>query len=125
MFISPGDNLTQYNETLQDQSEFHIENAIAYIDQNDRHSPRLTVDETLEFSFQCKTGGVQHWMTEEQAKEVLKSAEAERFHVNLVLEALGLDKVKDTFVGDENVRGVSGGKSSLSWIFGRRISPIY
>lgn len=55
-------------------------------------------------------------MSAEEAKEVLKSTEAERFHVNLVLEALGLVGVKDTFVGDENVRGVSGGKSKkLKW----------
>ena len=50
-------------------------------------------------------------MSAEEAKEVLKAKEAERFQVNLVLEALGLVEVKDTFVGDENVRGVSGGKS--------------
>ena len=52
-------------------------------------------------------------MSAEEAKEVLKSTEAERFHVNLVLEALGLVGVKDTFVGDENVRGVSGGKLKI------------
>ena len=100
-----------YNgKTLKDKSKFHIENAVAYIDQLDRHAPRLTIDETFEFAFQCKTGGVQHWMPEEDAKKYLKSREARRFHVKLVLEALGLDEVKDTFVGDENVRGVSGGQ---------------
>lgn len=100
-----------YNgKTLQDKSEFHIENAVAYIDQLDRHAPRLTVDEVLEFAFQCKTGGVQHWVSEAEAQKIMKSESAKRFHVNLVLEALGLDDVRDTFVGDETVRGVSGGQ---------------
>ena len=94
----------------QDETEFHIENAVAYIDQIDRHAPRLTVDETFEFAFQCKTGGEQHWMSREEAEKILKTKDAKRFHVNLVLEALGLGEVKDTFVGDENVRGVSGGQ---------------
>lgn len=37
--------------------EFFIENAMVYIDQLDQHAARLTVDETFEFAFQCKTGG--------------------------------------------------------------------
>jgi len=110
--LRPGKNdimegTVSYNgKTLQDRSEFFIQNAVAYIDQQDRHAPRLTVDETLEFGFQCKTAGVQNWMSPEEAKKVLKSHEAERFHVNLVLEALGLTEVKDVFVGSEEVRGV-------------------
>ena len=49
-------------------------------------------------------------MSAEEAKKILKSNDTDRFHVNLVLEALGLEHVKETFVGDENVRGISGGQ---------------
>ena len=46
-----------YNGLGIDNAEGVIfENAIAYIDQIDRHAPRLTVKETFDFSYQCKGG---------------------------------------------------------------------
>ena len=46
-----------YNGLGIDNAEGVIfKNAIAYIDQIDRHAPRLTVKETFDFSYQCKGG---------------------------------------------------------------------
>ena len=67
------------NNAQQDETELHIENAVAYIDQLDRHAPCLTVDETFEFAFQCNTGGKQHWMSREEAQQIFNGKEAERF----------------------------------------------
>jgi ABC-type multidrug transport system ATPase subunit len=63
------------------------------VDQLDRHAPRLTVQETLEFSANCRN-----------------EFESDEFRVFLGLLSLGLNDVKDTFVGDATVRGVSGGQ---------------
>jgi ABC-type multidrug transport system ATPase subunit len=104
-----------YNgKTREEKTKFHIDNAIAFIDQSDRHAPRITVDETFEFAYQCKRGGThinfKHVTDTENARNLKKKADEERLLVNINLESLGLSHVKDTFVGDDNVRGVSGGQ---------------
>ena len=93
--------------------EFHIENAMVYIDQLDQHAPRLTVDETFEFAFQCKTGGNMFRDTivmNEKVAAAIEKARQDRLRVNTTLQALGLTHVRDTFVGDHSVRGISGGQ---------------
>ena len=93
--------------------EFHIQNAVQYIDQLDRHSPRLTVAETFEFAFQCKAGGTilreTEWCNDEQLA-IVKKYDHEDLQVRSTMVALGLDEVSNTFVGDTNVRGISGGQ---------------
>lgn len=94
-------------------TEFSIENAIVYIDQLDQHAPRLTVDETLEFAFQCKTGGDMFRdkiAVNEDMRLAMERATAERLRVDVTLQALGLTHVRDTYVGDQTVRGISGGQ---------------
>ncbi|KAL7580109.1 hypothetical protein ACA910_012870 [Epithemia clementina (nom. ined.)] len=104
-----------YNGISMDERDehFHIQNAVQYIDQLDRHSPRLTVAETFEFAFQCKAGGTMfretEWCNEKQL-EVLKKYDSENFRVRATLIGLGLEEVSNTFVGDTNIRGVSGGQ---------------
>lgn len=103
-----------YNgKRLEDERDFHIENAIAFVGQLDRHAPRLTVDETFEFAFQCKRGGSHVDISMEENKEAREqgfNADVERLLVNTTESSLGLDHVKDTFVGDDTIRGVSGGQ---------------
>jgi len=106
-----------YNgKTLDDEvsaKHLFIENAVAYIDQLDRHAPRLTVEETFEFAFQCKTGGIAAVTAMAKADGSdpnMAESVAALDATQLRLEALGLAHVKDTFVGDDNVRGVSGGQ---------------
>ena len=89
-------------------------NLVGYIDQIDRLHPWLTVWETCEFAFQCRSGGThrQPWYnTSEEANKLIEQMDEERTLVTKVLEGLGLTRVKDTFVGDPKVvRGVSGGE---------------
>jgi ABC-type multidrug transport system ATPase subunit len=104
-----------YNgKTFEDRTTFHIGNAIAFIDQLDRHAPRLTVEETFEFAFQCKRGGrhldVANSENTAELRRLAAKADSERLVVNMNLSVLGLDHVKDTFVGDDDIRGVSGGQ---------------
>ena len=70
----------------------------AYVSANDdTHSPILTVRETLRFAAQCTRGAAE---TPEQIDDI----------VGEVLEILDLTSAADTVVGDENLRGVSGGQ---------------
>ncbi len=89
-----------------------VENAFAFVSQLDKHAPRLTVEETFDFAFQCKSGGnlihTDHISPEE--KEAEKRALDNKLITDVMLTALGLKHVKDTFVGDTTVRGVSGGQ---------------
>jgi ABC-type uncharacterized transport system YnjBCD ATPase subunit len=61
------------------------------------HSPVLTVRETLRFAAEC---------TRSEAEPAEKIDDI----VNEVLEILDLASVADTVVGDENLRGISGGQ---------------
>jgi ABC-type multidrug transport system ATPase subunit len=111
-------SVTYNGKSFEDQTHCHIENAIAYIDQLDIHAPRLTVDETFEFAFQCKNGGTHIDLADfsddktkmQVARAIGKRADNERLLVNLNLKSLGLTHVRDTFVGDDDIRGVSGGQ---------------
>jgi ABC-type multidrug transport system ATPase subunit len=112
-----------YNgKTLKDKTKYHIENAVSFIDQLDRHAPRLTVQETFEFAYQCKTGGIPPWKymegqlrasntNKEMGEKTTTTVSGfTSSRVDIIMELLGLTQVKDTFVGDETVRGVSGGQ---------------
>lgn len=112
-------SVTYNGKSIDEDKDFHIENAISFIDQLDMHAPRLTVEETFEFAFQCKGGGTHSNLVRmtggdiEQAKlmkATAMKADDERLLVNVNLTTLGLNHVQDTFVGDDNVRGVSGGQ---------------
>ncbi len=77
-----------------------FKNLVAFIRQNDFHAPRLTVAETLLFSGRCK----------DRAQREKKKGTSVDGKVGLTLEGLGLSHVQDTFVGNEQIRGVSGGQ---------------
>jgi ABC-type multidrug transport system ATPase subunit len=69
-----------------------------YISASDTtHAAVLTVKETLEFAAQCTSDG-------QQSKEEIDH------RVQRMLQALALEHVGDTVVGDNNLRGVSGGQ---------------
>lgn len=86
-------------------------NLVSYIDQIDRLHPYLTVFETCEFAWQCRSGGTHrkdHHSDSDEAIELFKKLDDELLLINRILDALGLTRVKDTFVGGDKVRGVSG-----------------
>ena len=91
---------------LKDKGEFHIENAFAYIDQLDKHAPRFTVEETFQFAQNCK--GLRKFNANDTS--IPQKALKANIPLQVTLRGLGLYEVKDTFVGDTDVRGVSGGQ---------------
>ena len=103
-----------YNgRTLKTKDEFVIENAFAYIDQLDKHAPRLSVEETFKFAYDCKSNGsieADDFLNMPNDAEDAKKAIEDNLNLQLILCALGLSEVKNTFVGDGAVRGVSGGQ---------------
>jgi ABC-type multidrug transport system ATPase subunit len=107
--------VTYNGKTLADETDIHIENAISMIDQLDRHAPRYTVGETFEFSFQCKRRNGQHIdfrFNEDtpENRDLARAADESHLLVNAIMKGLGIDHVKDTFVGNDEIRGVSGGQ---------------
>lgn len=87
---------------------------VGYMDQIDRLHPYLTVLETCEFAWRCRTGGTHRRKWYGSGREIddrIKEADEELMEVHKILNALGLERVKDTFVGGQGrVRGVSGGE---------------
>lgn len=111
--FTPKDNKLALGGKILERNELHIENAISFVEQLDRHAPRLTVKETFDFAFQCRSGGTHagaRKVRDEEAREFIKGLDKEGKRVKLVMEALGIDHVADTFVGNTEIRGVSGGQ---------------
>lgn len=100
-----------------DQPNVHIENAISLIDQLDRHAPRYTVEETFQFAFNCKHRNgkyidfrVRKDMDTPEMRALAKKANDDNIFVDALIKILGIDHVRDSFVGNDEIRGVSGGQ---------------
>jgi ABC-type multidrug transport system ATPase subunit/ABC-type multidrug transport system permease subunit len=65
---------------------------VSLIDDSDVHIPTLTVRDTLLFAYRCN------------------SENADKDHVDTILGVLGLSHVANTVVGDQEIRGCSGGE---------------
>ncbi len=100
----------EYNGvSLEDDPDMILPNICSFVGQLDNHAAYLTVRETFEFAFQCRTGGVlEH--TGIHASNLANDIPRERFSENLTIDGMDLTQCADTFVGDDNVRGVSGGQ---------------
>ncbi|KAK4395287.1 Pleiotropic drug resistance protein 1, partial [Sesamum angolense] len=108
--------------------EFIPQRSAAYISQHDVHIGEMTVRETLAFSSRCQGVGSNHEMLAELARRekeanikpdpdvdiYMKAAAIEGQEASIVtdymLKILGLDICADTLVGDEMIRGISGGQ---------------
>ncbi|KAK8713618.1 hypothetical protein V6N13_148830 [Hibiscus sabdariffa] len=109
-------------------NEFVPQKTSAYISQNDVHVPEMTVKETLDFSARCQGVGTRHDLLSELVRRekhagiypepevdlFMKATAVEGVESSLatdyILKMLGLDICKDTVVGDDMIRGVSGGQ---------------
>ncbi|KAL4339219.1 hypothetical protein GQ457_08G020360 [Hibiscus cannabinus] len=109
-------------------NEFVPKKTSAYISQNDLHVGEMTVQETLDFSARCQGVGTRYDLLKELARRekeagifpeadvdlFMKATAMEGVESSLItdytLKLLGLDICKDTIVGDEMHRGVSGGQ---------------
>ncbi|KAK0572798.1 hypothetical protein LWI29_037469 [Acer saccharum] len=108
--------------------EFVPQRTSAYISQYDLHVGEMTVRETLSFSARCQGVGPRYEMLAELARReksanikpdpdldlYMKAASLEGQETNVVtdyiLKILGLEVCADTLVGDEMLRGISGGQ---------------
>ncbi|KAM7513222.1 hypothetical protein LguiB_012097 [Lonicera macranthoides] len=108
--------------------EFVPQRTSAYISQHDLHIGELTVRETLAFSARCQGVGARYEMLAELSRRekeanikpdpdvdiYMKAASLEGQEASVVtdytLKILGLEVCADTIVGDEMIRGISGGQ---------------
>ncbi|KAG8643746.1 pleiotropic drug resistance protein 1 [Manihot esculenta] len=109
-------------------NEFIPQRTAAYISQHDVHLGEMTVRETLAFSARCQGVGTQHELLAELSRRekaanikpdpdidvFMKAAATEGQETSVVtdyiLKILGLEICADILVGDEMVRGISGGQ---------------
>lgn len=101
-----------YNDEDSKSGKFLVPKLVDYIEQGDHHAATLTVEDTLKYAWLSTTGGHHSYaqaVHEDAAKEL--NEEDEHFtHVQNVITSLGLTGCKDVYVGDEVIRGVSGGQ---------------
>ncbi|XAR69336.1 Iron-chelate-transporting ATPase [Bertholletia excelsa] len=111
-----------------DLKEFVPQRTSAYVSQHDRHMAEMTVRETLEFSGRCQGVGFKHDMLlellrREKENKIVPDEDLDIFIkalalgeqktdlvVEYVMKILGLDICADTLVGDEMLKGISGGQ---------------
>ncbi|KAL3726504.1 hypothetical protein ACJRO7_031406 [Eucalyptus globulus] len=109
-------------------NEFVPERTAAYISQHDLHIGEMTVRETLAFSARCQGVGSRYDMLSELSRRekaanikpdpdidiFMKAAVTKGQEANVVtdyiLKILGLEICADAMVGDEMLRGISGGQ---------------
>eukprot|EP00667_Euglena_gracilis_P000307 EG_transcript_307 len=85
---------------------------VGYVPQTDQHIPTLTVRETMRFSHSCaneasKKHFLQEGLSEQAYQELLLLKD---FTAETTMAILGIRHVGDTLVGNEQLRGVSGGQ---------------
>ncbi|KAL4597775.1 hypothetical protein ACB092_11G013400 [Castanea dentata] len=109
--------------------DFYVQRTSAYISQTDNHIAELTVRETLDFAARCQgaSEGFSGYMKElarlEKERNIRPSPEIDAFmkassvggkkqsvSTDYILKVLGLDVCSETLVGNDMLRGVSGGQ---------------
>ncbi|KAJ4757004.1 ABC transporter G family member 36 [Rhynchospora pubera] len=108
--------------------EFVPQRTTSYISQHDTHLGEMTVRETLAFSARCQGAGTRYEILSELSRKekearihpdpdidvFMKAIGTEGKEANIitdyVLKLLGLENCADTIVGNQLIRGVSGGE---------------
>uniref|UniRef100_A0A453F0X3 ABC transporter domain-containing protein n=1 Tax=Aegilops tauschii subsp. strangulata TaxID=200361 RepID=A0A453F0X3_AEGTS len=90
--------------------EFVPERTAAYISQHDLHIGEMTVRETLAFSARCQGVGTRFDMLTELSRREKAANIKPDADIDAFMKILGLEMCADTMVGDEMLRGISGGQ---------------
>ncbi|KAF3650987.1 Pleiotropic drug resistance protein 3 [Capsicum annuum] len=90
--------------------EFVPQRTSAYISQNDLHIGELTVRETLAFSVRYQGVGAKYEILAELARREKEANITPDPDVDIFMKILGPEICADIFVGDELIRGISGGE---------------
>ncbi|KAK2651460.1 hypothetical protein Ddye_011316 [Dipteronia dyeriana] len=93
-----------------DMHEFVPQRTAAYISQHDVHIGELTVRETLAFSARCQGVGSRYEMLAELSRREKAANIKPDLDIDVFMKILGLEVCADTMVGDEMLRGISGGQ---------------
>ncbi|XP_056691158.1 ABC transporter G family member 32 isoform X2 [Spinacia oleracea] len=109
-------------------NEFIPQRTSAYVSQRDWHMAEMTVGETIEFSRRCQGAGFKHDMVLELLRREKRSGiqpdedldilikalalgeQKTSLYAEYIMKILGLDICADTLVGDEMLKGISGGQ---------------
>ncbi len=96
-----------------------LQNIVSYVGQLDNHAAFLTVQETFDFAANCRIGARTTTTTRKKKRKTtttgISNGSEERdseqiLSENLTIDGLDLAVCRDTYVGDVNNRGVSGGQ---------------
>lgn len=90
----------RYNGIPQTEFNQNYPSYSAYNSEADLHQPTLTVRETLRFVLECRVGGALEGRRRQQIEETIQ----------VYLRIFGLLNCAETRVGDEMIRGCSGGE---------------
>lgn len=91
-----------YSGISQQEMSRHYRGETAYNEEGEKHFPHLTVWQTLRFAAKCKTPAVRF-------NDVSRSAYADEL-AGVLTATYGLWDVRNTIVGNDWIRGVSGGQ---------------
>eukprot|EP01001_Neometanema_parovale_P004306 NODE_15_length_4507_cov_49.404653_g13_i0.p1 GENE.NODE_15_length_4507_cov_49.404653_g13_i0~~NODE_15_length_4507_cov_49.404653_g13_i0.p1 ORF type:complete len:1404 (+),score=270.35 NODE_15_length_4507_cov_49.404653_g13_i0:55-4266(+) len=92
------------------KSDLQLPRLAGYISQRDLHLPTLTVRETLDFGRLCTGGSSVSSLLADQTESAQKLLKLYDLSLELQMTLLGIAHVADTLVGDEVIRGISGGQ---------------
>lgn len=94
---------------------------VVFVDEEDTHFPTLTVGQTLEFALKNKVPHRSRRLQGESRQQFIETC------IDVMLKMFGMSHVRDTIVGDQAIRGVSGGerkRTTISEALATRASVI-
>lgn len=110
LLSKPTSGELQYNGRPVDELH-NLANWSAYVSQNDEHMPLLTVRETITHAFKCRKEirfrAAEHGLPQAQ-RDMLEAYR--QLEVDVFLAVLGLARCADTIIGNETLKGISGGE---------------
>ncbi|EEY70421.1 ATP-binding Cassette (ABC) Superfamily [Phytophthora infestans T30-4] len=108
-----------FNNVPREQLKDRLAQFVSYVNQHDKHFPILTVKETLEFAHtfcggkSLEQGEGMLNMASSAHKDVAALEQVKKIFAHypeVVIQQLGLQICQDTVVGDNMLRGISGGE---------------